>query len=67
MGGGSLTGRRIRRVIGVRYLRWRTLRGRETAVRYLGLLAVALERHGWRWAMCCPEWMPAGTPLLRIY
>lgn len=63
MGLSSLTGYQVRRMIRLRYLKWRTARNRDTAVRYLDLIALVLERRGWRCVKSCR----AGTPLLRVY
>ncbi|MFG2088036.1 hypothetical protein [Spirillospora sp. NPDC048824] len=54
-------------MIRFRCLKWRTERNRDTAVRYLDLLALALERRGWR---CVKSYrsqvVPARTPLLLV-
>ncbi|WP_433228118.1 hypothetical protein [Actinomadura formosensis] len=68
MGQASLTGYQIRRRLHFRLLKWRTDRNRDTVVRHLDLLALALERHGWRCVKTyCPEVVPVRTPLLRVY
>lgn len=68
MGDASVTGYEIRRRVRYRYLRWRTRRNRDMAVRYLDLLALALERHGWRCVKTYPpEAVSVRTPLLRVY
>ncbi|TDB76910.1 hypothetical protein E1264_37920 [Actinomadura sp. KC216] len=68
MGDASLTGYHVRRTLRFRLLQWRTERNRDTAVRYLDLLAVALEGRGWRCVKTYrPEVVPVRTPLLRVY
>ncbi|MFG2244026.1 hypothetical protein [Spirillospora sp. NPDC048823] len=54
-------------MIRFRCLKWRTERNRDTAVRYLDLLALALERRGWRCVKSYrPQAVPARTPLLLV-
>ncbi|TDD91074.1 hypothetical protein E1293_02585 [Actinomadura darangshiensis] len=49
-------------------LRWRTYRGRRTAVRFLEVLAVAVKAHGWRCVKLYePEQFPMPVPLLWVY
>ncbi|MBT2211339.1 MULTISPECIES: hypothetical protein [Actinomadura] len=55
---------RVRRA----WLRWRTDGQRETAIRYLDMLADALEARGWRCARTYrPVVIVVRTPLLRVY
>ncbi|WP_242886272.1 hypothetical protein [Actinomadura litoris] len=55
---------RVRRA----WLTWRTDGQRETTIRYLDMLADALEARGWRCARTYrPEVIVVRTPLLRVY
>ncbi|TDD80777.1 hypothetical protein [Actinomadura rubrisoli] len=49
-------------------LRWRTRRGRTTAIYHLDLLAVALQPKGYRYVeLYRAEEFPAGPPLLWVF
>ncbi|WP_067450497.1 hypothetical protein [Actinomadura macra] len=68
MGEASLTGCRVRRMIRLRYLKWRTEWHRETVLGHLDTLALALERQGWRCVKTYhPDLIPVRVPLLRVY
>ncbi|MFI0407321.1 hypothetical protein [Actinomadura sp. 3N508] len=68
MGQTSLTAYHLRRTIHHRYLDWRTARNHHLVTQYLDLLALILERNGWRCVKTySPDVVPVRMPLLRVY
>lgn len=68
MGQASLTGYNVRRSLRFRFLKWRTVRNSDTAMRHLDTLAAELQRRGWRCVKTySPEVVPVHIPLLRVY